>query len=380
MSPVKVLHLIKSLGRGGAEMLLPETMAAHSGAYQFDVAYFLPHKNQMVEAITAQGSRVFCLAARSNLAMFRQIPALVRLIKHGQYQIVHAHLPWAGIVGRLACSLAGVPLVYTEHNNFDTYHWLTRWLSQVTYHRQQAVITVSHEAERVLRRFVSGRTPITTIENGINTDKFSQAPDPDLRACRRDKGIPEDAFVVSTVAVFRPQKRLGRWLDIAEKIAARIPNVHFVLIGDGVDKPTIDAAARNLLSRHRLSMPGLIEHPKEWLACTDVFLMSSDFEGMPLALLEAMSMGCVPVVTPVGGITRVVRDKQNGLVYAPQETEEAAARIVALLQNEAQRQQLSEAARHTIIEHFSINRMVRDIESVYSAVLKAHHGHPSRHR
>src|SRR5262245_16581009 len=125
--PIKVLHIIKSLGLGGAEMLLPETLSAHDrAAFSFSYAYFLPWKNQLVPMLEAHQSKVYCFESGGNLSMLWHWRRVYRLIRETKPNLIHCHLPWAGIVGRLAGRAAGVPVVYTEHNKLERYHTLTR--------------------------------------------------------------------------------------------------------------------------------------------------------------------------------------------------------------------------------------------------------------
>lgn len=123
MSKIKILHIIKSLGRGGAEMLLPETLKEHhQDQFEFHYIYFLPWKNQMVEAIETAGGKVSCFTAKNNLQLLLQYSKIIQYCKENQIQLIHAHLPWAGFVSRLIYFKTGIPVIYTEHN-------LTRTLS-----------------------------------------------------------------------------------------------------------------------------------------------------------------------------------------------------------------------------------------------------------
>jgi hypothetical protein len=103
MSKNKILHIIKSLGRGGAEMLLPETLKEHhQDQFEFHYIYFLPWKNQMVEAIESAGGIVCCFSAKNNLHLLLQYTKIIKYCKKHQIQLIHAHLPWAGFVSRVS--------------------------------------------------------------------------------------------------------------------------------------------------------------------------------------------------------------------------------------------------------------------------------------
>src|SRR4051812_13871587 len=103
---IAILHIIKSLGRGGAETLLPETLAKHDQSkYNFHYIYFIPWKDQMVGAIREAGGTVTCYSAKNNLAIMAKIPSIVAYVKKHKIKLIHCHLPWAGITGRIVGKL-----------------------------------------------------------------------------------------------------------------------------------------------------------------------------------------------------------------------------------------------------------------------------------
>jgi hypothetical protein len=107
-------------------MLLPETLKLHNtNQFEFHYLYFLPFKNQLHPAIEAAGGKVTCLNAKNNVAMLFKLPLVIQYCKQHNIQLIHAHLPWAGFVARLAHRITGIPLLYTEHNMQERYHRLT---------------------------------------------------------------------------------------------------------------------------------------------------------------------------------------------------------------------------------------------------------------
>ncbi|MDX5479268.1 MAG: glycosyltransferase, partial [Cyclobacteriaceae bacterium] len=150
---IKVLHLIKSLGRGGAEMLLPETLKVHDREkFDFHFAYFLPWKDQMVPAIEALGAKALCFKARTNLQMFQRVGEISRYVQEHQIDVVHSHLPWAGVIARLVGKKTGVPVVYTEHNKWERYNKITYWLNKLSFGWQDAAVAVSDDVQQSIRK------------------------------------------------------------------------------------------------------------------------------------------------------------------------------------------------------------------------------------
>jgi len=111
--PIPVLHLIKSLGRGGAETLLVETLTAHDkNNFSFHYIYFLPWKNQLVAELELAGGIVSNSPAINNLRIIFNFNEIIRYIKQNNIQIIHCHLPWAGFLGRLIHYKTGIPVIY----------------------------------------------------------------------------------------------------------------------------------------------------------------------------------------------------------------------------------------------------------------------------
>jgi len=364
---MKVLHIIKSLGRGGAETLLPETLRLHDKAkFEFHYIYFLPWKNQFVEEITRQGGKVICLSASNNLLIIFKIRALIQYIKANEIQLVHAHLPWAGIAGRLVHIFAGIPVIYTEHNKQERYHFLTRWMNRFTFNWQSAAIAVSKDVAESIHKNIRVRIPVHEILNGVNTDLFvcDRAVGGEFR---KQLNIPEGAVVVGTIAVFRFQKRLKEWLEVFASVSAVHPNLHGIVIGDGPLKEEIHQRRKELGLEEKVIMAGLQTEVRPWLNAIDVFMMTSVFEGLPIALLEAMSMECAIVATDAGGIREVVEQGESGYLVSVDSWRELAEPLDRLISSNTLRDQLGQSARVRVTESFGISRMVKELEERYLA-------------
>jgi glycosyltransferase involved in cell wall biosynthesis len=366
---INILHLIKSLGRGGAETLLPETIRLHDKAnFSFHCIYFLPWKDQMAKAIENEGARVTCFSATNNLLIFFQLGRIVRFIKKEQIQVIHCHLPWAGIVGRLAGKITGIPVIYTEHNKQERYHRLTYWLNRLTFNLQSRVVAVSNDVAQSIHRHIRPSVPIVTILNGVNTETFRRDPAAGSRL-KKEMGIPDNAIVVGAVAVFRFQKRLEEWLEIIKPVMEKHKNVYGLLIGDGPLKEQIVSKRKELKLADRVFMPGLQTDVKPWLSATDIYMMSSLFEGLPIALLEAMSMECAVITTDAGGIKEVIRTGHDGLMVGVDDWKNLSASLMTLVEDASALHRFSKAGRIRVLEEFSLVEMVKGLEALYRNVI-----------
>lgn len=367
---IRVFHAINGLGRGGAETLLSEGYRfADRERFELAYGYFFPWKDALVSSLTGSGAEVTCFDRRSQVGILRATGAMARKLEEWEADLVHAHLPLAGVVARRAARRVGIPCVYTEHNTLERYHAATRFLSKRTYPMQSAGIAVSEEVEASIRRHVADPGPLTVIPNGIDVDRF----DPtiiDPVAARRTLGLPLDVPVVGTVAVFRVQKALEHWLTAAATIRQALPDTRFLIAGDGPLRDELNAQARSLGLEDAIIWTGLLEDVRPALAAMDLFLMSSRFEGLPLALLEAMAMEKLVVATDVGGVSQVLDSGVDGLVVGPEDPGALSSAVLGLLEGRHHRATMREAARKRAVTSFGMATMSRRIESVYRSVLR----------
>ena len=364
----RILHVIKGLGRGGAERLLLSTIKHHHKDYSFDIVYFLSDKKHLEHELRSLGCRVYCFRSSNVLQIVFKLPRLIRLLKRNRYNVIHAHLPWSGIVARLAGKFTGTPVVYTEHNLFSRYNRLTQIFSKLTFEYQSSVIAVSEEVATSLRLIINPKVPVLVIQNGVDVDEFDREKFDRNELINKYK-LPKNVFIIGTVSALTNQKRIDRWIQIATEISFKVPSVFFVIVGDGVLREELKSQAHTLIENHKLYFAGPTSDPASWMATMDIFLMSSDYEGLPVALLEAMSMGCLPVATGVGGIPDIIDSGTNGILYVPTDVQAAMSGIEQLMQNIELRMLISKNARNTIAKNFSIEKMVNALEKIYSSLV-----------
>lgn len=367
MEKIRVLHIIKSLGRGGAEMLLPETLKLHDQSkFEFHYIYFLPWKNQMVEAIKTAGGKVTCLKANNNIQLFLQYPKIIKYCKENNIQVIHAHLPWAGFVSRLVHKLTKIPTLYTEHNLQERYHFITRYINKWSFNSQSLAIGVSQDVSTSIQNAIHPNIACKTILNGVNTESFQRLHSSQMKDIRQEFQIEKEAIVVGTVAVFRFQKRLDKWLEIMAKAINENPKIKGIIVGAGVLEIEIMAKYHTLNLEGKVFFAGLQTDVKPYYEAMDIFMMSSSFEGLPIALLEAMSMQCAVVSTDAGGIKEVIRPGEDGLLEPVEDWEKLAEALVTLSHHQEPLNYYQTQARKRVTESFSIVAMVKELESYYS--------------
>ncbi len=363
---VKILHIIKSLGRGGAETLLVETAKIHDRSrFELHVIFFLPWKDQLVEPLRQEGVKVLNIPATNNFSIITQYKVVERYITMHQIDLVHCHLPWAGFLGRTIFLRTDIPVVYTEHNKQERYHFVTKMLNRFSFNWQLHAIAVSEDVRQSILSNIDVDIPVTTIANGVNTAHFSNNRGIG-NALRESHCIKKDAVVIGTLAVFRKQKCLLNWLDVFAKLHATNNNLRGVLVGDGPLREVLVAHRDSLGLADVVLMPGMQTNAADWYNVMDIFMISSEFEGLPLAMLEAMASEKPVVSTLAGGIGEVVSHGETGFLVPFGDWEGLEKYAQLLINDELLRETVGSKARTRIVENFSLTQMVSSLESIYA--------------
>ena len=366
-SPARVLWLIKGLGPGGAERLLVESAGfVDRDDFEVTVCYLLPWKDQLAGELTAAGIAVSCLSVRHHWGL-GWILRLRRLIAEQGIDLVHAHLPYAGIGARIAARTMGArrpAVVYTEHNSWTRYVPVTRRLNAWTFGLNDASIAVSRSVADSIGR----RPGLTVIPNGIDFEAVrTQALS--REDARAELGIPQDRQVVGTIGGLTPKKAHADLVRAARTVADRIPDSMFVFIGLPVDRAPVEAEISALGLRNHVMLAGYRPSAARLLRAFDVYCLPSRFEGMPLSLLEAMSLGLPVVATRAGGVPEAVTDGENGVLVPVGDSRRLAGALADLLAAPGRGRELGEKA-HAEAERFGIREMVRRTEAVYRGALE----------
>lgn len=290
---------------------------------------------------------------------------LARVMKEFAIDVVHCHHYSPYVYGLLASVLRpGVQLVFTEHGKLSDHGpstkrrlvnpVLSRWPSRV------CAVSADLKQHMVDEGFPARRVDV--LYNGI--DPGSRPTSAERRAVRAALGIPNDAFVVGTAGRLDCVKNLTIFLDTHAVLAARHPNVHAVIIGDGPEGARLRDKAANLGTSKSVVFTGYRADVRALMGAYDVYLNCSLYEGVSLTILEAMAAGLPVVATPVGGNPEVIVDQETGLLV-PGRARLLAEAISGLLHDSQRRRVMGDAARWRVIRHFSIARMVNDYARAY---------------
>ena len=358
MSAIKVCMIIATLERGGAEHQLSLV------ATNLDRARFEP----FVVALTRGGSFEQVLrdrdvphaviGKRAKLAPLALV-RLARLVRSLRPDVVHTWMFTASAYGRVAARLAGVRAVVANVNCAHLGEARVRLgVDRMLARKTRRFIAVSESVAEWLEGAGVPGQRITTIH-----DAFEPAGWP----CKPLGGPPEVGRAPRLVAVGRlwPQKRYDVVLRCMREIVRAFPEAHLTIAGEGPARPELEGLADELGLGQSVSMPGLVQDVPGLLARSDLFLMGSDYEGLPNAVMEAMYVGLPVVATDAPGIRDLVRDGCTGVLAPTGDPEALAARAVDLLGSPELMQAVAVQARRLIAEDHTVEGMVRAYEEVY---------------
>jgi glycosyltransferase involved in cell wall biosynthesis len=361
--PVRVLQLTKGLGPGGVERLLTTfARLADRERVVLSVAYLLPWKDHLVAELEALDVPVTCLRGPRDLDP-RWAQRLRHLVRRERIEVVHVHSPLVAAVARVALRAPGVPrpvVVGTEHNLWSSHRRPTRWANRATSGLEAYTIAVSEQ----VRASMSARAAVATevLLHGADVEGIA-ARMGERATAREELGIGHDELVVVTVANLRANKDYPTLLRAARLLIDRVPGIRFLSVGQGPLAEELRALRDELGLADRFSFLGYREDPTPILAAADVFCLSSRYEGLSIALVEAMAASLPIVATAVGGMLSVVRDEVEGYLVAPGDPE-ALARALASMADPDRRARFGAAASRRAAA-FGAERAVRRQEALY---------------
>lgn len=367
---MKVLHVISSGGMYGAEaVILNLSRAMNESGHCSIVGSFAnePVPNlQLHERAQAEGLESYLIPCRGQFD--RGVSARIRelVVQHG-VDVVHSHGYKSDVYAWFALRGTGVPYVSTCHNWISN-DWRTRLYGIVDRHvlcSFDAVVAVSVDVRRRLLGAGVKEQRVSLIRNGINLEPFLSAQHGDVTEVDGKVG-----GAVGLVGRLSPEKGVDIFLRAAALVLASLPELRFVIAGDGPEMDALKDLVDELGIRDRVDMLGRVEAIAELYGTLDVLVSSSRYEGLPMGLLEAMASGCAVIATPVGEVPTVIVDGQTGVIVPVEDVKGLAKAIAFLMRDGSKRFALGLAARALVQAEFSAGRMADDYVRLYESVIR----------
>ncbi len=408
----EIVHIIPSVGMGGAQRQLLLLLKNRSPAYNHRVvvifsgdAFFAPEMQDARVPISYVRSEV--VRHRSEpppgrqpmLAAFWSVLALagdsfpvcreiVKLTSHlraldPRPDIVHCWLLFANLVGSIAARLVRVPLVMTSIRNIQSqvaynYYHDPRWqraLERATVPLVTSIIANSASVALDYRTFAAAPTEkVLTIPNGVEVEAFRPLTPEEREALRRDLGLTRGDLVVGTVARLAKEKDFETFLRAVGLARRRLPSLRVVIAGEGPLRAELEAFAASHELTGVVQFLGARKDVAALIQCYDAFLLTSIIEGMPNAVMESQLLGVPVVATKAGGTVDLIRDGETGLLAPIGDWQAVASAIVRLFTEDGLRDRISRAGRDQILNGYTVEQLVARTEEVYRALLSGKDG------
>lgn len=378
--PKKLLYVITKSNWGGAQR------------YVYDLATNLPHdRYEVAVACGGEGALVHKLRAAhirtiilpglgrdiSITKDLRTFLQLLHLFRAERPNIIHLNSSKIGGIGALAGRIVRIPhIIFTAHGwafNEDRPQWQKKvatffsWLTMVLAH---ATITVSQGTLDQVRYFPFIRKKMVIIHNGITpTTLLSRPAARTVILPEKSRiSIPDRALWIGTIAELHKTKGLTYVIQAIELLKKTCPDIAlvFVVIGEGEERATLERLIATLGLIDRVFLVGHKQDASSLLSGFDIFTLSSISEALAYVVLEAGQAGLPVVATRVGGVPEIIESGVSGILVPPRSPEAIAEALGKLITDHEKAALYGAALNKNVTEHFSLERMVAQTESLYA--------------
>jgi glycosyltransferase involved in cell wall biosynthesis len=370
MKKIRVLHLITRLPIGGAERLLIGVLRTLDTESFESVVCCIMDRGELAVEVEALGVPLVSLGLMQKHGFDRKVvPALCQLMRDQRIDIVHTHLYHANLYGRLAARNAKLPAIASVHNTYSRPRWhrllINRFLARGTYR----ITAGSREIEEdILRYDKVAVEKVVRLTNCVDLDRVGSDLSP--AQAKTQLGFAPDDTVIGCVGRMEEQKGHGYLLEAFAQLCslphAPAARLRLLVVGDGRLKQTLHDSAARLGIAHACRFPGSISRLADVYRGIDIFVMPSLWEGLSLAMLEAMAAGLPMIATAVGGTREVIGETDSyGIVVPPADPQALALAIERLLMNPALRRSMGESGAQHVRSRYDVVSQVRQLEAIY---------------
>lgn len=368
MYPVKIIRVITWLTHGGIEKKIVDVLSRLNRKKFTPIVCCLRKKKGVYEdELYKKRIKVYKLDFKSRLdhpEMFK----LANLLKRERVKILHSHMYRANIPSIIAGRCAHVPVIVPQIHNIESWKGKRQFLlERLLYPLSTKILTVSD----AVKKFESERTGLPlnkflTLYNGVDLEEFRYS-DIEKEKLRKELAV-SGKKIVGMVARLYPQKGHIYLLRAAKRIIHQIPEVSFLIVGDGPLRTYLEKTVAEFGLGNHVIFTGSVRNPRPFYSLMDISVLSSKIEGFSNVILESMASGIPVVATRVGGNPEAIVDNQNGFLVPYGEVEPLAQKITILLRDEQLVKRMGQKARE-MASLFSLEKMVEKTEELYDKLL-----------
>jgi glycosyltransferase involved in cell wall biosynthesis len=370
-APIPVLHLVDCLNPGGTEsQLLLQLRAVDRRRWRPIVGAF-HERGLLLDEVRALDVPVLAFPLRGSLLRgntLLQVARIASLLRRERVGIVHAHDFYANLVGVAAARLAGAPVIASRR---DLAHWLSPSQKRALAIACRAADRVVANARTVASVALDGRplppARIDVVPNGIDLARFDEEarpePDPPVAVLGDPRRRARTVVVVSNMNL--PDKGHADLLDAAALLAGDDAPIDLLLVGDGAERPALEARAERLGIAASTHFLGRRRDVPRIVSRVAAAALPSWAEGMPNAVIEAMAAARPVVATRVGGCPELIDDGVTGLLVPPHDPPRLAAALARVLSEPLVAAEMGRAARRRVAERFTVRAAAEAWDAIY---------------
>jgi glycosyltransferase involved in cell wall biosynthesis len=300
-----------------------------------------------------------------------QVLRLAAYLRREGFDVVHTHDLWSNLMGVPAARLAGVPAIVSSRRDLAHFDWYQgkrrHWLRRI----QNLSGVVLANATPIRDALISedGFAPekLRVIHNGVDTERFQRAQ---RDRARLFPGVGNERLVVLVGNMHSDVKGHPWLIAAAPAVLHEFTEVRFVLAGDGELRPAFEKQVAQLGLESKFLFLGRRSDIPEILASCDVAVLPSRAEGLPNAVLEYMAAGLPTIASRVGGNAELIQDGITGLLVPAENADALASALLQFLRDPAGSRQIANNAQRFAIENFSFERLIREIDELYTELLE----------
>ncbi|MGI9148876.1 MAG: glycosyltransferase family 4 protein [Chloroflexota bacterium] len=357
-----VLEVVAIARVGGMERYV-RNLIAGLPEHRFRASCLAPYESMYTDELRALGCPVWITAMRDD-PYWHAIQWATGLIRAQQVGVVHAHLPSAHALAALAGRLAGIPIVATVHGMEVAALDLAIAQTAGTH-----LVTVCQRAYGHALALGVPAGQVSHIPNGVDTDVFTQ--NGSRAELRTSLGVPAEVPLVGWVGRLRPEKAPQAFLRVAEAVRRSRPDARFVLVGDGPLAAALEHEIQERGLAGCVQLAGVRADMARVYPAFDLLVQTSESEGMPLVILEAMACGRPVVAMDVGGVPEVVQVDTTGLLAAPGDVAWLVKCVLELLASPERALAMGTAGRRRVERHFDLRLSIGRTAALFERLARA---------
>lgn len=303
------------------------------------------------------------------IRILRAIREFHRILSQAPYQLIHTNGYFADICALPVARKLGISTVSTCHGYIevgtDRKMKINNALDKFALRLSKRIITVSEDIKASLVSNGIDQKKIRVVQNAVSQPCDVRQQGHYRIEKRKELNLGQEQFIAGYVGRLSEEKGANYLVDAIAKLCEQSERVKLVLVGDGPERDNLEAQVRALGIDDAVIFAGFQANIAQWMSIFDAFILPSLTEGTPMALLEAMSMRLPVIASAVGGVPKIIKDGQNGILTEAQDVGTLARQLNVLLENPSLAKKLGEQARETIQKEYDVKSWCRSIEQCY---------------